>query len=139
MRESKKKLKAVYLSADRGIPVLGNKGAAVHIRSLVEALQTCGCQTVVVTTNLGKESGLKASFPAVEVRADNNTRDILGGLQKSETNQNLSREIESLYLNSALEKKLVKLYSQTNFDFIYERYSLWSMAGATVARKLKLP
>ena len=139
MKKAKKKLKTVYLSADRGIPVLGNKGASVHIRSLVGALQLCGCQAVVVTANLGKESGLKASFPAVEVRADNNTKDILCGWRELETNQNLLREIECLYLNSALERELLNLYSQVKYDFIYERYSLWSIAGATVARKLRLP
>lgn len=139
MRKINKKLKAVYLSADRGIPVLGNKGASVHIRSLVKAWKTCGCQAIVVTSNLGQDFGSDESFKAVEVKSDYSVKDKQIELGFPESNPNLIREIDCLYLNQALEKELLRLYSEMKYDFIYERYSLWSIVGAKVSKKLKLP
>jgi len=139
MKRARKKLKAIYLTADKGIPVMGNKGASVHIRSLVKAWKTCGCEAVVVTTNLGQEFGLETSFKTVEVKSDQGINDKLAELRFPESNPNLIREIDCLYLNQALEKELLRLYSEIKYDFIYERYSLWSLAGAKASKKLKLP
>jgi glycosyltransferase involved in cell wall biosynthesis len=41
-------MNVLYICADRGIPVLGNKGASVHVRSLTAAMQKLGHQVTLV-------------------------------------------------------------------------------------------
>ena len=52
-----KSLKILYLSADRGIPVRGDKGAAVHVRALSDALVRAGHDVTIVTPRRGPENG----------------------------------------------------------------------------------
>jgi glycosyltransferase involved in cell wall biosynthesis len=41
-------MNVLYVCADRGIPVLGNKGASVHVRSLAHAMQQLGHSVTLV-------------------------------------------------------------------------------------------
>ncbi|MHB8693349.1 MAG: glycosyltransferase family 4 protein [Solirubrobacteraceae bacterium] len=41
-------MNVLYVCADRGIPVLGNKGASVHLRSLTSAMQSLGHRVTVL-------------------------------------------------------------------------------------------
>lgn len=41
-------MNVLYVCADRGVPVLGNKGASVHVRSLVAAMHDLGHSVTVV-------------------------------------------------------------------------------------------
>src|SRR5262249_60283886 len=47
-------MKVLYICADLGIPVLGRKGAATHVRNLVAALQRSGHTVVVVAPSAMK-------------------------------------------------------------------------------------
>ena len=49
------------------------------------------------------------------------------------------KERRNLATSKALEDELVRLHAAKPFDFIYERYSLWSDAGARAARRLGIP
>ena len=49
-------MKIVYVSADRGIPVFGNKGASVHIRELVNALAAVGHEVTLLSASRGPGS-----------------------------------------------------------------------------------
>ena len=49
-------MKIVYVSADRGIPVLGNKGASMHIRELVNALAGVGHEVTDLSASRGPAS-----------------------------------------------------------------------------------
>jgi hypothetical protein len=47
-------MKVLYLCPDSGIPVLGRKGASIHVRSLVAALSQAGHQVIVAAPVLNK-------------------------------------------------------------------------------------
>ena len=47
-------MKILYLCTDLGIPVLGHKGASVHVRSLVSALSRAGHTVVLASPLLSK-------------------------------------------------------------------------------------
>ncbi|MHB8851323.1 MAG: glycosyltransferase family 4 protein, partial [Acidithiobacillus ferriphilus] len=44
----------VYLCADRGIPVLGDKGASVHVREFTTALAGAGHEVTLLCARQGK-------------------------------------------------------------------------------------
>lgn len=46
-------MKIVYLNPDRGIPVLGDKGASVHVRELVTAFSDLGHDVTLLCARLG--------------------------------------------------------------------------------------
>ena len=47
-------MRVLYLNPDRGIPVLGDKGASVHIRQFVTALAGAGHEVMLVAARLGE-------------------------------------------------------------------------------------
>ena len=49
-------MKVAYLLTDRGIPVLGNKGASVHARSITSALASLEHEVHILATNLTGEN-----------------------------------------------------------------------------------
>ena len=56
-------MRLLYLSADPGIPVLGHKGASVHVRALVCALAAKGVSMVVASPRTAPE-GERLDAPA---------------------------------------------------------------------------
>ena len=51
----------------------------------------------------------------------------------------LDRERRALAVGAALQDQLVRRHMKVPFDFIYERYSLFSAAGIWAARELGIP
>jgi len=47
-------MKILYLCSDLGVPVLGRKGAAVHVRALVAAFTRAGHKVVLASLILNK-------------------------------------------------------------------------------------
>lgn len=45
-------MRLLYLCADRGIPVLGTKGASTHVRAITSTLQRCGHSVTVACSRL---------------------------------------------------------------------------------------
>ena len=52
-------MKILYLCPDLGIPVLGRKGAAVHVRELIGALHRAGHRVTLAAQTLTKTPGEK--------------------------------------------------------------------------------
>ncbi len=46
-------MKILYFNPDRGVPVLGDKGASVHVRSFVTAAAKMGHEVVIICSTLG--------------------------------------------------------------------------------------
>jgi len=130
-------MKIAYISADRGIPVFGSKGASTHIRELVNAFSDLGHQVTILTAWRGVTS--------CPLRAEVIEIGIEGSLQLSETGASgrrvslLAKEQHSLQISSAILERLLKLHAVEKFDLIYERYSLWSTAAVRAAQDLKIP
>src|SRR4051794_18708520 len=45
-------MRILYLCADLGVPVLGHKGASIHVRELASALRRAGHDVVVAAASL---------------------------------------------------------------------------------------
>ncbi len=129
-------MKIAYLTADRGIPVFGNKGASVHISELVNALSALGHQVTILTAMRGgMSSDLEAEI--IEVGAEVLPTPIEAS--SGAPAYILTKERYALGVSAAMLERLLQLSAHGAFDMIYERYSLWSAAGVRAARKLRIP
>lgn len=101
-------MRIVYLCADRGIPLLGAKGASVHLRSLAAALARRGNETILACRRLDGDNP-----PPSDVRVER--------LPPSEEEQ--PGWIETLLRDARA-------------DVLLERYSLDSGPGLEAARRV---
>lgn len=121
----------LYLCADRGIPVRGHKGAAVHVRAMVNAFARAGHAVTILTPRAGPQDGPPVTAEIVEAPLPNLSRDIDDPL--------VAAELQSLQSGQDLLRLARDLHAQRGFDLVYERYSLWSDVGAWLARSTGLP
>jgi len=130
-------MKIVYVSADRGIPVFGNKGASVHIRELVNALAAVGHEVRVLSASRGPGSA-PLMAQVVEVQTDGSplSPDAFLFVGHENARAKIGR---SLGISSAILNCLLRSYAQEKFDLIYERYSLWSATGVRASQELRIP
>ena len=139
-------MKVLYLCSDLGIPVLGRKGAAVHVRVLSEALQRVGHSVVVAAPSLNKdpwEAPQKVNValahlpPSPEV-----VQAVLGVTEFNESleiESSLPGELRRILYNQQLVPQLTRRFRNHAPDFILERASLYATAGVHVARALNVP
>jgi glycosyltransferase involved in cell wall biosynthesis len=118
----------LYLSADRGIPIRGDKGAAVHVRSLSDAFARAGHGVTIVTPRPGPADG-----PAPLARI------IEAPLPPLTNNDESSREAQARAYQPHFLAAARQELAAGQYGLIYERYSLWSNAGALLARASSLP
>lgn len=126
-------MKILYLSFDPGIPYGGTKGSSIHIREFTKALRQAGHQVTTVVARLGAaapKAGQVYKLPRVE--ADFFRPEAAWGSPA------LLAEAKAFAQNFAA-KKLLKKLPAAHFDFIYERYSLFGIAGLAWAREQQLP
>lgn len=116
----------LYICADRGIPVLGHKGAAVHVRSLATALHQLGHSVTLATPRPGHGEQTDADIVHIP-------------LPPTERDDAISREHQARAYADVLYEALHTLATQRNFGLIYERYSIWSDVGARLADSTGLP
>ncbi|MCR9156184.1 MAG: glycosyltransferase [Rhodobacteraceae bacterium] len=118
-------MRIAYVTADRGIPVFGEKGASIHIQEMMRAFGKLGHDVRAVAAKRGDV--VDASLRVEEVKA------AVSGTTRAE------KERAAMAQADAIEARLCALYREWPFDLIYERYSLWSAAGCRAARKLGVP
>ncbi len=136
----------LYLCADLGIPVLGRKGASVHVRELVAAFGRAGHSVLVAGSLLCKspweepaelEARLLHIPPTPETTAAfyalKEFNDTLG------VEDSLPGEMRRILYNQEVLAQLVRRFDNHRPDFIYERASLYSTAGIQLARALDRP
>jgi glycosyltransferase involved in cell wall biosynthesis len=120
-------MQLLYLTADAGVPVFGHKGASVHVRELVGALERAGAEVVVASPRIEDEGGGRLLAPAALVS-------ITPILPRAHpTSASLRAAID------AQRHEVLWLCREHGVDAIYERYSLFSDAGVRTARRLGLP
>ena len=119
-----------YICVDTGIPLFGHKGASNHVRDFVRALSAGGHRVTVFSANIdgAENDDLPPSVPIVSVLKIN--FDLAG---------DLNGELSALSCNDSLRDLLEQRHELEPFDFVYERYSLWSLAARTFSHKHKLP
>ena len=135
----------VYLCADRGIPVLGDKGASVHVREFVTALAGLGHEVTLLCAKLGSGN---APPPArvIELAPDETADEVARegrrfGVPLAELDPGLERELGKLVADRKLCWRVLQALDQARVqpDVLYERYALFHQAGAQVASALDVP
>ena len=134
-------MKIAYLTADFGVPVMGSKGASVHVRQLVRALHNCGHQVHVLTSNCGAEAVERFDIPTREIPLG----DLLGRLQSDLREEELCRgtrlaqDLRNLLYAVALQREAQAFLDDFQPHLLYERYSLFGFAGLELARRNGIP
>ncbi len=126
----------LYFCGDRGIPYGGTKGASIHIREFLASLRTTEyAPTLLISRSFQADSEFPIHTLASE-SAPNYFHDIAGkhGVAKAAL-----REVDDFNRNELFFAKLAEIYDRERFDIIYERYSLFSIAGLSFARQVKIP
>lgn len=119
-------MRLLYLSADPGVPVLGRKGASIHVQELVRAFEAAGATVVVASSRIAPEGEeLPASVELVEIDP------VLP--KEHSTSASLDRTIER---QSA---QILDMTRRRCVDAVYERYSLFSRGGVEAARVVGVP
>jgi glycosyltransferase involved in cell wall biosynthesis len=138
-------MKIVYYCADRGVPVLGHKGASVHVREFVTALACQGHQIVLLCARMGSGNDSPPAW-VIELPHLKNHEATLAeaatlGVTGIEDDQVLYREVEKLANDRQLAGRALDALRQLNFqpDVIYERYSLFHRSGNQLANTLGVP
>ena len=139
-------MKILYVCPDLGIPVLGRKGASVHVRELVAAFGQAGHSVVVATPQLNKSpweepAPIEASVlhlpPGPEavaaVLALKTFNDTLG------IENSLPGELRRILHDQEWGLRLKRRFENHRPDFIYERASLYATAGAFLSHELERP
>jgi glycosyltransferase involved in cell wall biosynthesis len=132
-------MRIAYLCADFGIPVLGYKGASVHVRELVAALVALGHDARVFSPNPGEGNTLAAPLHVVGSEglpdgAGRLMRMAAGGLYPR-----LDKEMREIAYNRTLYRELRAQMRSWRPDLVYERYSLFNLAGLALAHRLGVP
>ena len=139
-------MKILYLNFDRGIPVLGDKGASVHVREFVRAAADLGHEVLIACTRRGEGNAPPpaaiAEFPIDDapplIEAE---RRSLGIEDRGDGEPILRRELARLAHDQSLAALVLASLAARDFrpDFIYERHALFSSAGAGLAARLECP
>src|SRR3989442_12222201 len=138
-------MKVRYLCSHASIDLTGQKGASIHIRSLVRALADLGHEVTVLCTQVSSPTSIEAELHA-KVRP----------VPLTGWNQGLARAVRAgdRFLRKPTRKfpDAVRALHNLRFfraatdaarkhhpDFIYERYSLLGPAGLRLARDRPIP
>ena len=117
-------MRIAYVCADRGIPVFGVKGCSLHVQEVLRTLvmQDMAVELFAATTR-GEAAPDLQHIPVHKIRGD-------------AVPERSVREQADLAANDDM---VAHLHRHGPFDLVYERYSLWSMAGMRYARQLGIP
>jgi len=119
-------MRILYLSPDPGVPVLGAKGASVHLRALVSAFNKLGEEVVVASPRVEPaENFLPAAVSLVEIPP------VLPKTAATAADLRNQAERQALAVADIARRQRI--------DTIYERHSLASFAGARTAAALGVP
>jgi glycosyltransferase involved in cell wall biosynthesis len=138
-------MKILYLCIDGGIDLAGSKGGSVHIRAFVRALTDLGHEVTVVCSRASSPRSLEAELHAAVrpvppapwnnalARAVRSANHFLG--RDVQQNADAVRAVHNLRFFKAAAQAAREL----DPDFIYERYSLWCLAGLRLAKVRSIP
>jgi glycosyltransferase involved in cell wall biosynthesis len=117
-------MRLLYLSCDPGIPVLGHKGASVHVRELATALGDLGADLAIAS-------------PRTEPAGD-----VLDAPVRLMAIPPVTAKASVADLPAALERQreaVAEVARSFAAEAIYERYSLFGGAGIAAAVRLGIP
>jgi glycosyltransferase involved in cell wall biosynthesis len=104
-------MNVLYVCADRGIPLLGGKGASVHVRGVTSAMQAVGHRVTLAARRIDSGNAAPAVYRIEELDSD------------------IERAVQ----------QLEDLVVGDRIDVVIERYSLQSGAARRATRRHGLP
>ena len=108
-------MRVAYICADPGVPVFGTKGASVHVQEIVRALRRAGHEVVVHAARRGDL-----------VPTD------LADLRVEEVPVRAGDAAQRERAQAQVAQSIAQRVTAEGADLVYERYSLFSTALATV-------
>lgn len=116
-----------YLLADPGIGIFGSKGASVHAQEMIRAFRALGHEVTVFCTKRGDkhDDPTSASVPSDLADLPVFVVPVSGAKTAAAREAAVARA----------SARMAELAAEGDFDFLYERYSLFSTAGATARRR----
>lgn len=118
--------RVLYISADPGVPVLGHKGASVHVRALATAFDALGHDVTIASPRIAHaENELPESIRLVELPAV---------VPKTAPDERALAAAAG-----ALETVCLELAEEVRPDLVYERYALATAAGAAIRTRHGTP
>lgn len=136
----------LYLCPDLGIPVLGRKGASVHVREIIGAFARAGHRVTLAAQTLIKsptDERAKVRARVIHVPSDPATTTTAQALKDFNKHLGIESplpgELRRICYNDVLYRELKRRFLKHRPDFIYERASLYATAGARLAAKFKVP
>jgi glycosyltransferase involved in cell wall biosynthesis len=139
-------MKILYLCPDLGVPVLGRKGASVHVRELVAAFGRAGHNVLLAAQVLNKspwEKPASVNANLLHLRASTHIAEVAAALKALNAmlgaENSLPGELRRILYNQELADGLERRFDGDPPDFIYERASLYGTAGVVLSRELNVP
>jgi glycosyltransferase involved in cell wall biosynthesis len=119
-------MRLLYVSADPGVPILGHKGASVHVRELVSAFAAAGAVVTVVSPRIDEE-GDTLDVPVELIRIE----PVLPRSHATPSTLRVAVDRQAARIREVAEA--------VGAEAVYERYSLFSDGGVKAAGALGLP
>lgn len=141
-------MNVLYVCQDYGIPVLGSKGAAIHVREMIAALHRAGHQVVLVAPSATKgvwsdNEPAKVDAQFFHIPASESTLNSLQALEahcaELDTDCNITKDFRRILYDRFLQTKLLRKFAKSPPDFIYVRASLHSIAPIALAQETGRP
>lgn len=117
-------MRIAYICVDPGVPVFGSKGCSVHVQETIRAFRKRGADVEVLSVRRGG--------PPPEDLSDL----LVHELPYRSTAGASERAAARLRINDDLVRLLEE---RAPFDFVYERYSLFSHGAVEAARRIATP
>jgi len=117
-------MKGAYVCSDRGVPAFGSKGCSLHIQEVIRAMMAQGIELSLFAAATGNHC--PSDLCAIEFHK----------LKHAKIHDRYLREQSDIKDNIDILHQLDK---HAPYEFIYERYSLWSHAGMSYGDKYNIP
>jgi glycosyltransferase involved in cell wall biosynthesis len=117
-------MRVAYVCMDPGVPVWGNKGCSIHVQGILRALLRKDIDIDLIALRQGGDCPPGLQSVALHL------------VDRELPIERAKREQVLCQLNIDLQQLLVDL---NRFDFVYERYALFSFAGVEFARDHGIP
>ena len=127
----------LYLCLDKGIKIGGTKGASVHIAEFMEALHEYGHGGRILATRKERRSHERSRWD-VQILPESRDKSDAGFHELGEMSY-AAQEADDFLRNIEAERALLATFESRPFDLVYERYSLFGLAGHLASRTLGVP
>jgi len=117
--------RVLYVCPDEGIELFGARGCSTHVREMCTAFSQLGCPVKLVVAN---DEG--TPDPSFQIEYE---------LVAPPTSKRIGFEGRKLLYNRRLTARLEAIAGDFGPELIYERYDLYSLAAARVAKSRGIP